>query len=179
MLLASAVALTACSGDDPAYPLEPLPAPKSALLAPDTTSPCPITQSSIQSLTTRGTGTAFNGASFGSAGTYKYILAEATGVVKASDPCAPMIVDLRNAADASGNVTYKFDVLVLTPSDSTKASGSLLYIVNNRSNSSALEALNDGSGSAHARNGARGGRGRRCRFPDEAGHDGGDDRLAG
>jgi len=146
LLLASAVALTACSGDDPAYPLEPLPAPKSALLAPDTTSPCPITQSSIQSLTTRGTGTAFNGASFGSAGTYKYILAEATGVVKASDPCAPMIVDLRNAADASGNVTYKFDVLVLTPSDSTKASGSLLYIVNNRSNSSALEALNEGSG---------------------------------
>ena len=145
LLMAAAIALTACSGDVPDYPLEPLPAPKSALLPPDTTNPCPITQSSIQSLVIKGTGAAFNGASFGATGAYKYILAEATGVVKASDPCAPMIVDLRNAADASGNVTYKFDVLVLTPSDASKASGSLLYIVNNRTNSSALEALNDGS----------------------------------
>lgn len=146
LCLVAAVVLAACSGSNPSYPLEPLPAPKSALLPPDTTSPCPITQSSIQSLVTKGTGAAFNGASFGASGSYKYILAEATGVVKASDPCAPMIVDLRNAADANGNVTYKFDVLVLTPSDAAKASGSLLYIVNNRSNSSALEALNEGSG---------------------------------
>ena len=145
MLLAAAISLAACWDDIPDYPIEPLPAPKSALLPPDTTSPCPITQSSIQSLVTKGTGAAFNGASFGTTGTYKYILAEATGMVKASDPCAPMIVDLRHSADANGNVTYKFDVLVLTPSDATKASGSLLYIVNNRTNSSALEALNDGS----------------------------------
>jgi hypothetical protein len=145
LLMTSAIVLTACSGDVPDYPLEPLPVAKSSLLPPDTTSPCPITQSSIQSLVTKGSGAAFNGASFGVTGTYKYILAEATGVVKASDPCAPMIVDLRNSADANGNVNYKFDVLILTPSDATKASGSLLYIVNNRTNSSALEALNDGS----------------------------------
>jgi hypothetical protein len=147
-IVVSAVLLSACfSGHTRAstYPLVPLPVTKSALVVPDTTAPCPITTSSIQSFITRGTSTAFNGASFGSVGTYKYILAQATGVVKASDPCAAMIVDLKNAADSSGNVTYKFDVLVLTPTDASKASGSLLYIVNNRSNSSALEALNDGS----------------------------------
>jgi hypothetical protein len=72
-------------------------------------------------------------------------LAEATGKVSANDNCAPTIVDLKNAGDASGNVKYKFDVVVLMPTDAAKASGSLLYIVNNRSNTSSLEALNDGS----------------------------------
>lgn len=146
-LVATAVALSACSSDeaDPPYPREPLPAAKSALVIPDTTIPCPITTSAIKALTTRGTGTAFNGATFGAVGTYKYILAEATGTVKASDPCAATIVDLKHAGDAAGEVSYKFDVLVLTPSDSAKASGSLLYIVNNRGNSTGLDALNDGS----------------------------------
>ena len=50
---------------------------------------CPITNSSIDSLNIKGTGTAFNGATFGSVGTYTYYLAEATGKVAPGDACAP------------------------------------------------------------------------------------------
>ena len=150
-----AALVTACGGGDTVSPiiLSPtsrsfavLPTARSEIVPPEVTTACPITNSSIDSLVTKGTGPAFNGASFGAVGTYTYILAEATGKVDAADACANTIVDLKNAADSSGKVTYKFDVVILTPSDAAKASGSLLYIVNNRTNSSAFEALNDGSG---------------------------------
>lgn len=127
------------------FPLPVIPVAKSAVVAPELGDACPITSSSIESLVTKGTALAFNGASFGSVGTYSYLLAEATGKVAANDYCAPTIVDLRNAADASGIVRYKFDVIVLMPTDATKSSGSLLYIVNNRSSTSSLEKLLDGS----------------------------------
>ena len=106
-------------------------------------SSCPITNSSIDSLVTKGAGLAFNGASFGSVGTYTYILAEATAKVSAKDACADTIVDLKNAADSAGNVTYKFDVVILTPTDASKASGTLLYEVNNRSNNVGFRGLVD------------------------------------
>lgn len=128
------------------FPLPVIPVSKSAIVIPELGDACPITNSSIESLVTKGTGLAFNGASFGSVGTYSYILAEATGKVAANDYCAPTIVDLRNAADASGMVRYKFDVVVLMPTDAAKSSGTLLYIVNNRSSTSSLEKLVDGSG---------------------------------
>ena len=127
------------------FPLPVIPVSKSAIVIPELGDACPITNSSIESLVTKGTGLAFNGASFGSVGTYSYILAEATGKVAANDYCAPTIVDLRNAADASGIVRYKFDVVVLMPTEAAKSSGSLLYIVNNRSSTSSLEKLVDGS----------------------------------
>jgi len=120
-----------------------IPPARSALVPPDLTVACNITKSAISALVTKGTGTAFNGASFGSVGTYKYILAEATATVEATDPCAPMIVDLKNAASSSGTVTYKFDVVVLTPTDATKANGTLLYEVTNRTSSIVFSALND------------------------------------
>jgi len=143
--VSAAAMLIACSGTSSPFPIPLIPAAKSAIVAPELAQACPITTSSIESLVTKGTGLAFNGASFGNVGTYTYILAEATGKVSANDNCAPTIVDLKNAADASGNVKYKFDVVVLMPTDAAKASGSLLYIVNNRANSSSFEALNDGS----------------------------------
>jgi len=143
--VSAAAMLVACSGTSSPFPIPLFPAAKSAIVAPELGAACPITNSSIESLVTKGTGLAFNGASFGTVGTYSYVLAEATGKVAANDNCAPTIVDLKNAADASGNVRYKFDVVVLMPTDAAKASGSLLYIVNNRSNTSSFEALNDGS----------------------------------
>ncbi len=143
--VSAAAMLVACSGTSSPFPIPLFPAAKSAIVAPELGVACPITNSSIESLVTKGTGLAFNGASFGTVGTYSYVLAEATGKVAANDNCAPTIVDLKNAADASGNVRYKFDVVVLMPTDAAKASGSLLYIVNNRSNTSSFEALNDGS----------------------------------
>lgn len=142
----SAALLASCGGSGGKLLLAQLPAAKSELVPPEITTSCPIIRSSIDSLVTKGTGLAFNGASFGNTGTYAYILAEATGKVDASDSCAATIVDLKNAADSAGNVSYKFDVVILTPTDATKANGSLLYVVNNRTNSSAFEALNDGSG---------------------------------
>jgi hypothetical protein len=143
--VSAAAMLVACSGTSSPFPIPLFPAAKSAIVAPELGAACPITNSSIESLVTKGTGLAFNGASFGTVGTYSYVLAEATGKVAANDNCAPTIVDLKNAADSSGNVRYKFDVIVLMPTDAAKASGSLLYIVNNRSNTSSFEALNDGS----------------------------------
>jgi len=140
-----AALITACSGGG-SSDVASTPTPtQSALLPVQMATPCPITTSSIDSLVTKGTALAFEGATFGNVGTYTYILAEATGKVSATDKCASTIVDLKNSGDATGNVTYKFDVIVLMPTDKAKANGSLLYIVNNRSNTSSFEALNDGS----------------------------------
>lgn len=144
--VAVAVGLAACGSSDLVFGPPSIPAAKSAIVAPDLTTSCPIVASSLESFVTKGTGPAFNGAQFGAVGTYKYILAEATGKVNANDPCVSTIVDLKNSADASGLISYKFDVVMLTPTDASKSNGSLLYIVNNRTNSSAFEALNDGSG---------------------------------
>jgi Alpha/beta hydrolase domain len=146
LTLAAAAALVACGSSDLIFGAPSMPSPKSAIVAPELTSSCPIVASSIESFVTKGSGPAFNGAQFGAVGTYKYILAEATGKVNSTDPCVSTIVDLKNAADSAGMVTYKFDVIMLTPEDASKGNGSLLYIVNNRTNSSAFEALNDGSG---------------------------------
>jgi hypothetical protein len=131
-LSAIAAMLVACGSSTPFFPQPVIPASKSALVAPDLTVSCPITNSWIESLVTKGKAPAFNGAQFGNVGTYDYILAEASAKVNPNDPCAATIVDLKNSADASGMVNYKFDVVILTPSDAAKASGSLLYIVNNR-----------------------------------------------
>ena len=140
-----AVLLSGCSNPSEVQGFSP-PAiydAKTAIVPPDLTVSCPITTSSISSLVTKGTGLAFNGASFGTTGTYTYVLAEATGVVSAKDACVATIVDLKNAGDASGNVTYKFDVVILRPTDNAKSNGNLLYEVNNRSNASSVPALND------------------------------------
>ena len=139
--------LAACSDDDDAGFRPPaVPTAKSALVPPELTTSCPIRNSSIASLVTKGSGVAFNGASFGTVGTYTYVLAEATGKVAAADPCAATIVDLKNApVDAAGNVGYRFDVILLTPTDPAKASGTLLYEVNNRTSGIAVAALQDGS----------------------------------
>ena len=140
--------LSACGDDNDAsgFTAPAIPAAKSALVPPELTTSCPITSSSIASLVTKGSGIAFNGATFGAVGTYTYILAEATGKVPAKDPCAATIVDLKNApADASGNVSYRFDVILLTPTDAAKASGTLLYEVTNRTNSISFAALQDGT----------------------------------
>ena len=149
--IALASALVACSSDsgpDPVSgPVIPvIPAAKSALVPPELTVSCTITNSSIDSLSVKGTGSAFNGATFGSVGTYTYYLAEATGKVKPTDPCAATIVDLKNTVpDAAGDVSYKFDVVLLTPTDATKANGTLFYEVTNRTSSILVGALNEGS----------------------------------
>jgi hypothetical protein len=144
--LTFAALLTSCGGGSLNVGPPGVPAAKSPLVPPELTVACAIADSSIDSLATKGTGLAFNGASFGSVGTYTYYLSEATAKVSAKDPCAATIVDLKNAADASGTVAYKFDVVIITPTDGAKASGTLLYEVNNRTNTPSFAALQDGNG---------------------------------
>jgi len=137
---------TCGAGDGPgAFVAPAMPAARSALVPPELTAACPITASGIDALVVKGRGLAFNGASFGGVGTYTYILAEATAHVSATDACAATIVDLKNAADASGQVGYRFDVVILTPTDAAKASGTLLYEVSNRTTALSFAVLNDGS----------------------------------
>jgi hypothetical protein len=137
------VLLAACGGDDST---PQLPVARSALVPPDSTDPCPITRSGIERLDIRGTGLAFNGASFGNVGTYTYTLAQATARVSPKDDCAATIVDLPNTVpDAAGNVRYTFDVVLLAPTDAARGNGTLLYEVSNRTNALLVPSLNEGS----------------------------------
>jgi Alpha/beta hydrolase domain len=142
----SAVALISCSTSDGSFLTPSIPAAKSEIVPPELTAACPIQNSYIDSFTVKGSGAAFNGASFGSVGAYKYILAEAVGKVSINDPCASTIVDLKNlayAADASGYASYSFDVVLLTPADPSKANGTLIYDVTNRGDSKVVPFLLD------------------------------------
>ena len=127
-----------------------IPAAASALVPPALTKACPIKNSSIESFVVKGRNLAYNGASFGSVGTYDYILAEATAKVSANDPCAATIVDLKNAADDNGNVSYKFDVVIVTPTNAAKANGTLIYEVVNRGNPNMMGVLLDTFGLNYA-----------------------------
>lgn len=140
---AAVVLMAACGGNEVA---SRLPDARSALVPPDYTSPCAITRSAIERFAVKGTGLAFGGASFGSVGTYTYTLAEATATVSPQDGCAATIVDLKNAVpDASGNVRYTFDVVLLAPTDAARGNGTLFYEVSNRTNTLLVSALNEGS----------------------------------
>ena len=137
------VALAAMAGCTSVSQRDSTPKTVSAIAPPELAAACPITQSGIESLVVKTTGLAYNGAKFGNVGTYTYLLAEAKGTVKANDPCAQTIVDLKNAADGTGTVKYSFDVVIMTPTDPAKANGTLLYEVVNRGRNIALAALQD------------------------------------
>ena len=100
----------------------------------------PITQSGINSIKVQGAGLAFQGKSFpdmsgnaGGIGTYSYITATANAYVNRNDPQASRIRDINYAPyDASGNVTYDFDVVILYPTDPTKYSNTMVYEAVNR-----------------------------------------------
>jgi len=147
LLAALGLQLAGCGSDavTTAWVAPTMPTAQSAIVPPPLTAACPIAASSIDTLVTKGTGLAFGGSTFGAVGTYNYILAEASALVSAKDPCAATIVDLKNAAAADGRVSYKFDVVILTPTDATKANGTLLYEVNNRTTNPVFTALHDGS----------------------------------
>jgi hypothetical protein len=65
-----ALLLAACSGGGDSSTAATTTPTQSALLPVQYAAPCPITSSSIDSLVTKGTGLAFNGATFGNVGTY-------------------------------------------------------------------------------------------------------------
>jgi hypothetical protein len=100
----------------------------------------PITQSGIRSIKVQGAGEAFGGKSFadmaGTAdaiGKYSYILATANAYVNRNDPQASRIRDVEYARhDATGNVNYDFDLVILYPTDPSKYSGNVVVEPVNR-----------------------------------------------
>jgi len=144
-------ALLSCSNSSNNGPVSfnapAIPAAASAVVPPPLTQACPITNSGISTLVTKGSGLAFGGASFGNVGTYTYTLAEATATVSPTDPCAATIVDLKNTTpNANGLVSYKFDVVILSPTTPGAGNGTLLYEVNNRTSMPSFAALEDSNG---------------------------------
>jgi len=76
---------------------------------------------------------AFEGRSFGAAGTYRRITARATIALDPADPRNAVIADIAQAPrNAQGRVEATADVVILRPADPARASGTLLLDVPNR-----------------------------------------------
>lgn len=87
---------------------------------------------------------AFNGRSFGPAGTYDRIEARATIALDPADPHNEGIADLAQAPrNADGKVLATSDVVILRPTDPTRGNGVLLYDVVNRGRKLGLNLFND------------------------------------
>lgn len=87
---------------------------------------------------------AFDGRTFGAVGTYDRIAARATIGVDPSDPRNAVLVDVAAAPrNALGLVEAVSNVVILRPTDPTRANGVLLYDVANRGNKAGLPLFND------------------------------------
>src|SRR5690349_20965605 len=88
-------------------------------------------------------------AAFGSAGAYEKLVGTAKGELDPADPRNRGIVNLDKAPrNAKGLVEYETDVYILRPADPAKASGRLLYEVNNRGRKFLTSWLMDAPGTA-------------------------------
>jgi hypothetical protein len=86
-----------------------------------------------------------NGKTFGDIGAYERIEGTVHFTLDPNSPQNNNVVDLNLAPrDADGLVRYTADVSLLAPVDLSKASGALLYDVNNRGNKLALNFFNFG-----------------------------------
>ncbi len=87
---------------------------------------------------------AFEGRSFGSAGTYVKITARATISVDPGDPRNALIADIDKAPrNAQGRVEATSDVVVLRPADPSRGNGTLLVDVPNRGRKLAPQLFDD------------------------------------
>lgn len=87
---------------------------------------------------------AFEGRSFGEAGSYEKVVGRARGAVDPRHPLNAGIVNLDKApVNADGFVEYVSDFYLLRPADARRGNGCLLYDVLNRGNKVALHTLND------------------------------------
>ncbi|NRF71964.1 hypothetical protein HLB44_33770 [Aquincola sp. S2] len=88
---------------------------------------------------------AFAGSSFGDAGPYERVVAQAEVALDPAHPANRDIVDAAAAASADGLVRYRADVVILRPRDAGKASGTWVLDVANRGRKLMLERVNGGS----------------------------------
>ena len=116
--------------------------------------PVPL-EARITRIEIRSAAPAFNGQSFGAAGSYQRLIGTAFGELDPSDPRNAIIQDIGLAPrNARGQVEYQTDIELLKPADQGRGNGVLLFEVVNRGNKLAVGVYNLGSGgSAADRNG--------------------------
>jgi hypothetical protein len=105
----------------------------------------PAASTSVERLRVMTRSPAFEGASFGAAGAYERVIAEADMVLDPSHAANRGIVDAALAAAADGKVRYRTSVMILRPADATKDSGVMVFEVANRGRKLALQFVNGGT----------------------------------
>src|SRR5713101_9183632 len=89
----------------------------------------------VTHITVSTTTSAFNGRVFGDAGAYEQVRGTATGELDPLNPRNEVITDIHLAPrNANGKVTYTATFTLLKPVDMSRASGAMVYEVNNRGN---------------------------------------------
>jgi len=95
----------------------------------------PVAEARVTKITIMSTTPAFDGRVFGNAGAYEQVRGTAAGELDPQDPLNAVITDINLAQrNANGMVTYTATFTLRKPVNMSKASGTLVYEVNNRGN---------------------------------------------
>ena len=95
----------------------------------------PVAEARVTKITIMSTTPAFGGRVFGDAGAYEQVRGTAAGELDPQDPLNAVITDINLAQrNANGMVAYTATFTLRKPADMSKASGTLVYEVNNRGN---------------------------------------------
>ena len=95
----------------------------------------PVAEARVTKITIISTTSAFDGRVFGDAGPYEQVRGTASGELDPQDPLNAVITDINLAQrNANGLVGYTATFTLRKPANMSKASGTLVYEVNNRGN---------------------------------------------
>src|SRR5438034_2120679 len=95
----------------------------------------PVAEARVTHITISSTTSAFNGRVFGDVGAYEQVRGTATGELDPLDPRNAVITDINLAPrNANGKVAYTATFTLRKPVDMSRASGTMLYEVNDRGN---------------------------------------------
>jgi hypothetical protein len=95
----------------------------------------PVTEARVTKITIISTTPAFGGRAFGDVGAYEQVGGTASGELDPSDPLNAVITDINLAPlNANGKVAYTTTFTLRKPVDMSRASGAMVYEVNNRGN---------------------------------------------
>src|SRR6267154_1531495 len=95
----------------------------------------PVAEARVTHITISSTTSAFNGRVFGDVGAYEQVRGTAAGELDPLDPRNAVITDINLAPrNANGKVAYTATFTLRKPVDMSRASGTMLYEVNNRGN---------------------------------------------
>jgi hypothetical protein len=106
----------------------------------------PVANARVTTLTINDRQSAFNGANFGSVGTYEVITGTFTDEVDPDDPHNAVIVDIdRGPKNANGTVSFTADFQIIRPTNLANSAHRVIYDLPNRGNPGALGTLNGSS----------------------------------